>query len=335
MNNESNLIQFAKQGNADAIRELLSVTLNKNKINIEKCIFQDGCLKLLLSSVTILSVDKQDKITNFIYQYLSKLNINSLITVKIYGKKIGEDFHDWEKELNLKQESSIKNKQISSNDESEKINYIRKNNNHDDNNNMATCPECGNQNIILKNDVKANWGRGLVGLALFGLVGGAVAIVDKQDVNYCLQCATSWDAITLYKTIQLVKKTTDIKLNLSYEKDRKCLQYFIDTIIPVLEEINNSEKSNNSIYPSTNTGCQLGFYLSAAILFFAYQIGMMTNIFSALLVLIITPFIGGLIGSSIDNKNRAVLVENKITIEKENQNKLENLIKFFKEQYYS
>jgi hypothetical protein len=95
---QSNLIKLAQQGDSDAIAQLLSQSLNKNKISVSKCTVKDGCLQLMLSAVT---APPQEKIVNFLRQWVQNLNINSVNKVKIYGKEIGEDFPAWHDEFNL------------------------------------------------------------------------------------------------------------------------------------------------------------------------------------------------------------------------------------------
>lgn len=95
---QANLIKLAQQGDCEAIMQLLSQTLNKNKISVSKCTIKEGCLQLMLSAVTI---PPQQKIVDFLRQWLEKIKINCVTKVKVYGKEIGDDFPAWHEEFNL------------------------------------------------------------------------------------------------------------------------------------------------------------------------------------------------------------------------------------------
>ncbi|GEM_PF-6338485 len=95
---QSNLIKLAQQGDSEAISQLLSQSLNKNNISVSKCTLKDDCLQLMLSAMT---APPQEKIVNFLRQWVQNLNINSVNKVKVYSKEIGEDFPAWHEEFNL------------------------------------------------------------------------------------------------------------------------------------------------------------------------------------------------------------------------------------------
>lgn len=104
---------------------------------------------------------------------------------------------------------------------------------------MANCPNCGSHHIQLKRETDVNWGRAIVGYAVFGIVGGAVGAVTGEDrnVNACLDCGTSWRASDLYNILQLIKNLTGQTLNLAEEKDRLYMNKFIAEVLPHLDKI--------------------------------------------------------------------------------------------------
>ena len=123
---------------------------------------------------------------------------------------------------------------------------------------MANCPNCGSEHIQLKKDTNVDWGRAVAGWALFGVVGGAVGAVTGEDrnANACLDCGTSWKAADLYKTLQVIKKLTGVKLNLAYEKDRDFINDFISEVTPYIEAVSEAEEKGkliikNSVWKST------------------------------------------------------------------------------------
>ncbi|MEM8780097.1 MAG: hypothetical protein AAGF26_14730, partial [Cyanobacteria bacterium P01_G01_bin.49] len=106
---------------------------------------------------------------------------------------------------------------------------------------MANCPNCGSSHIQIKNDTTVNWGRAVAGWALFGVVGGAVAAMTGEDksANACLDCGTVWKAADLYKTLEIIEKTTNKKLDLSQNSDRQFMNNFMREIGPYLKQISS------------------------------------------------------------------------------------------------
>jgi hypothetical protein len=177
---------------------------------------------------------------------------------------------------------------------------------------MANCPNCGSNHIQLKRETNVSWGRAITGLALFGVVGGAVGAVTGEDrnANACLDCGTSWKAEELYKILQLIKKLTDINPDLHIEKDRVFVNSFMSEITPYIEAVEQSEKeyekllkkSENKKSESTNHGCSLVVFI---IVFGFIYIPMMIMSNQLLLIFLIIP-ISGILGISIylDNNHK-------------------------------
>jgi len=118
---------------------------------------------------------------------------------------------------------------------------------------MANCPNCGSNDIQIKTDSRqnVNWGRAIAGWALFGVVGGAVGAVTGKGrsetitANVCLNCGTIWDAATLYKLLKHIEFITGTKLDLSLDKDRDRMNFFIGDIQPLI----NKQKQLNTYVP--------------------------------------------------------------------------------------
>ena len=179
---------------------------------------------------------------------------------------------------------------------------------------MANCPNCGSEHIQLKKDTNVDWGRAVAGWALFGVVGGAVGAVTGEDrnANVCLDCGTSWKAADLYKTRQVIKKLTDVTLDLSREKDRCFINDFINQVSPYIKAISKVQqdadehitKIENKRSEKAAVGCSYGCLTA---------IGGCTAIASTLsgnavlFVLLIPPFVGLLIGSLLDQASKETI----------------------------
>ncbi len=176
---------------------------------------------------------------------------------------------------------------------------------------MANCPNCGSDHIQLKKETNVSWGRAAAGWVLFGVVGGAVGAVTGEDrnVNACLDCGTSWKAGDLYKTLQIIKNSTGITLNLAKEEERLYLNNFMVELSPYLEEIAKTEKEckklveevQNKSSESTAVGCSGGCLMSIA---GCTAIASSASGGGILLMLLIPPIIGMFIGMLVDSANK-------------------------------
>ncbi|NDJ24999.1 hypothetical protein GS682_25800 [Nostoc sp. B(2019)] len=99
---QQNILELAKQGDTNAINTLVSQWLNLPSITAKTSLKQD-CLQIMLESV---KVSEQQSLVTLIHNGLINLGIQSVEKVKIYGREIGEDFPDWQQELELKIQSS-------------------------------------------------------------------------------------------------------------------------------------------------------------------------------------------------------------------------------------
>jgi uncharacterized protein (DUF697 family) len=93
-----NILELAKQGDTNAINTLVSQWLNLPGIT-PKTSFKQNCLQIMLES---FEVPVQQLVVPLICDGLVNLGIQSFKNVKIYGRVTGEDFPDWQQELELK-----------------------------------------------------------------------------------------------------------------------------------------------------------------------------------------------------------------------------------------
>jgi uncharacterized protein (DUF697 family) len=91
------LEQLAKQGDANAIVNLINRWLNSPNITV-KASLKQGCLQVMLESTP---VPTQNIIVPLIGDKLNSLGIEDFKKVKIYAREIGEDFPEWQQEFDL------------------------------------------------------------------------------------------------------------------------------------------------------------------------------------------------------------------------------------------
>lgn len=100
---QSNLLQLAKQGDAKAIAVLLNQSL-KSKSITAKASRKDDCLHILLEAVQI---PQQQAMVSFIRNGLIKLEVESIETVKVYGRQTGEESPAWSQKFELVSQPEI------------------------------------------------------------------------------------------------------------------------------------------------------------------------------------------------------------------------------------
>ncbi|MFN6570701.1 hypothetical protein [Dendronalium sp. ChiSLP03b] len=93
----NNLLEMAKQGNADAIASLMNRQLQSKGITA-KVTLQDSCIYVLLESATI---PDQRAIAPFVVQGMTKLAIEVADSLQVYGKQIGEKRPSWSQAYSL------------------------------------------------------------------------------------------------------------------------------------------------------------------------------------------------------------------------------------------
>ncbi|MEH2404769.1 hypothetical protein [Nostoc sp.] len=92
-----NILELAKQGDTNAINTLVSQWLNLPIIT-PKTSFKQNCLQIMLES---FEVPVQQLVVPLICDGFINLSIESFKNVKIYGRVTGEDFPDWQQEIEL------------------------------------------------------------------------------------------------------------------------------------------------------------------------------------------------------------------------------------------
>lgn len=94
---EQNLLKLAKKGNAKALTAILNQSLQPKSVTA-KVNRQDDYLQILLESA---QTPDQEAMVSFIRKGLIKLEIESIQTVKVYGRKTGEESPAWSKKFEL------------------------------------------------------------------------------------------------------------------------------------------------------------------------------------------------------------------------------------------
>ncbi len=93
---QQDIRELAKQGNPKALATLINQSLKPKNI-IAKVGIKEDCLQILLESAQVLD---QEAMVSFIRNGLVKLEV-SLNTVKVYGRRIGEENPDWNQTFEL------------------------------------------------------------------------------------------------------------------------------------------------------------------------------------------------------------------------------------------
>lgn len=111
---ESNLLTLAKQGNANAIAAMLNKSLQPKGI-MAKAGVKDNCLQILLESEQI---PNQKAMVSYIRKGLINIGVESIKTVKVYGRQKGVESPAWHQqfELVIPEETPAKPEQIEDTD---------------------------------------------------------------------------------------------------------------------------------------------------------------------------------------------------------------------------
>ncbi|WP_413161003.1 hypothetical protein ACL6C3_21060 [Capilliphycus salinus ALCB114379] len=91
--------QLAKQGDPKAIASAINHSLKPKGINAD-VMRDNGCLHVMLEGEQV--PHHQKPLVNFIENGMKRLEIESIYTVKIYGRDFGDDLAVWEDEIILK-----------------------------------------------------------------------------------------------------------------------------------------------------------------------------------------------------------------------------------------
>ncbi|MEH2067642.1 MAG: hypothetical protein V7K47_05630 [Nostoc sp.] len=99
---QPNLLELAKQGDTQAIASVTNYLLQPKGITA-KVLFKDGCLQIMLESS---QVPEQESSVTLIRKLIIKLDISSIKSIKICGKKLGETSAAWIDYFNLTLENN-------------------------------------------------------------------------------------------------------------------------------------------------------------------------------------------------------------------------------------
>lgn len=91
-------LQLAKQGDVKAITALMNRALESKGITA-KATLRDSCLQIILEANQL---PHQNALVEFVTKGITSLEVESIKSVKIYGRQVGEEFPVWDTELLLK-----------------------------------------------------------------------------------------------------------------------------------------------------------------------------------------------------------------------------------------
>lgn len=100
---QPNLLDSAKQGDPEAIAKLMNFTLQPKGITAEAQ-RQGDCLEVFLTSNRALN---STALVSFVQKGITNLGVLSIQTVKVYGKKVGEDSPAWAERFEISGGGSV------------------------------------------------------------------------------------------------------------------------------------------------------------------------------------------------------------------------------------
>jgi hypothetical protein len=201
---------------------------------------------------------------------------------------------------------------------------------------MANCPNCGSDHIQIIRETNVSWGRAVAGWALFGVVGGAVGAVTGEDRNAisCLNCGTSWKAADLYKTLQVIKDLTNLKLDLSMDNHRDFMNDVIPEITTYSNSISKVDRDTHTLigeHPGVGVGMFIGYFIGFILLIVIWsKAGGWWGFTFFLFGWFLCGFIGGYIGKFFYGDIREEKRRSKIN--RDSEQKKSKIQAFFKKQ---
>nr|WP_290224022.1 hypothetical protein [Trichocoleus desertorum] len=94
---QQNILEQAKQGNAQAIATLMNRSLTPKGITA-KAALKGKCLQVMLEGA---QVPGQEMSVNFIRSGITKLGCEAIESIKIFGRQTGEEFPAWTESIEL------------------------------------------------------------------------------------------------------------------------------------------------------------------------------------------------------------------------------------------
>lgn len=98
--NQEEVLKLAKQGNPKAIHILINRALQGKGITA-KIAFKNGSLQVLFESK---QMPNEQQLVPWLYEGITKMGIESIETIKVYGQQTGEEIPDWCQVLKLKKQ---------------------------------------------------------------------------------------------------------------------------------------------------------------------------------------------------------------------------------------
>ncbi|MEB3359448.1 MAG: GUN4 domain-containing protein [Synechococcales bacterium] len=102
-NSKATLVEQAKRGNAKAIATLLNHKLQAKGITAKASI-KDSCLHIMLEAA---KMPAQQPLIDFFRKSFSNFTVDGCCTVKVYGRRTGEEIPDWVEEIKFEQNPRI------------------------------------------------------------------------------------------------------------------------------------------------------------------------------------------------------------------------------------
>lgn len=105
MDNQSNVREFAKQGNPKAIAALINHNLKSAKIRVKHLKIKDKCLYIALEGEKI---EPKERIISFMEKFLPRLSIESVEKTRILASKFGSNEVVWRKQISLPSKQEVR-----------------------------------------------------------------------------------------------------------------------------------------------------------------------------------------------------------------------------------
>lgn len=179
---QQNILELAKQGDAQAIAALMNRTLQPKGI-MAKASIKDGCLRVMLEAE---NVPDQRSTTAFVQRGMQGLGVESIGKVQVFGRQVGEEFPSWNQEFNLAGSSN----QI---EVIEPFRVAASEIVHPETETQIRCPKCDSAQISAG---KKGFGVGkaAAGVVLLGPLGLAGGMIGSGQVQLsCLNCGYQWE----------------------------------------------------------------------------------------------------------------------------------------------
>ncbi|MEP0872440.1 hypothetical protein NDA01_21730 [Trichocoleus desertorum AS-A10] len=203
---QQNILEQAKQGNAQAIAALMNRTLQPKGITA-KASMKDDCLRVMLESE---DVPEQRSTTAFIQKGMQGLGVQSISKVQVFGRQVGEEFPAWSQELSLGGSSS----QI---EVIEPVRAVQSEVVQPETETQIRCPKC-NSTQISAGKKGFGVGKAAAGVVLLGPLGLAGGMLGSGQVQLsCINCGHQWEPAKIDRPSD---KYTNAELAIATQEDK-------------------------------------------------------------------------------------------------------------------